>query len=77
MKYNGWANYETWAVFNWITNSGKECDIPDDANKAADAIRAKIEEGAPEIPGVYADLLGHAIKEIDFKEIANALLEEE
>lgn len=97
--YNGWSNYETWAVNLWWSNDEYTCDMMDDYAK--EAIREALEEGEGEdtsevkqsatyklsklmeqhledylgecsIPesSLISDLLGAAISEVNFYEIA-------
>lgn len=96
-EYNGWHNYETWAVKLWIDNeepsynawrertallwadeertfspymSRSEC-----ARIAlADDLKEYHEEVMPEVPGVWSDLLTAALSEVDWFEIADAML---
>lgn len=83
-KYNGWENYETWAVALWIDNEetsqlyvGGELarDHKGDVNGFAEAIKNYIEENAPKTEGLYADLLNAAISEVDWLEIAQHFAE--
>src|SRR5436305_15186136 len=43
-RYNGWANYETWAVALWIDNEqgsyNRRCDLAREASKQAKAGRS-------------------------------------
>ena len=41
----------------------------------ADTLKSEEEENRPEVSGVYADLLGAAVSEIDWDEIATNMLE--
>lgn len=99
--YNGWKNYETWAVNLWLSNEEPTWDYwleeavecrsqaaicPQvaggvwQADRAAvyllaDRLKEEIRDDAPEVVGMYADLLGAALDEVDWLEIAEALLE--
>ena len=98
-RYNGWTNYETWAVNLWLTNeqgdyeffreAARECfesaieDHPDYFTPSeqaryqlADRMKETVNEMAPECKGMYGDLLGAALSEVNWNEIANGFLEE-
>jgi hypothetical protein len=89
--YNGWANYQTWVVNLWMTNSGDEwlrelardCldnsdgDITDATDALAQALESQHDEFMPETTGVYADLLGHALGMVDWHEIARHAIDDE
>ena len=102
-EYNGWTNYETWAVHLWLTNdqgsseywNAEANELFERANRThpthftpseharymlADQLKDYHEDGASEAlreqSSVYTDLLGAALSEVDWAEIANALLEE-
>lgn len=98
-KYNGWTNYETWAVALWINNEeGSQRYWRMEANETivtavrsyssetqneaaqrelADALKQHHEENIPEFPcSVYSDLLGAALSEVNWYEIAGSLLED-
>jgi hypothetical protein len=99
--YNGWKNYETWAVALWIDNEeplyresrrmarnakeeAEEC--PEEelygqprARKAvhylADSLKEWIEEMQPALgASLWADLMGAAMSEVDWHEIAENFL---
>jgi hypothetical protein len=99
MGYNGWSNYETWAVALWIDNEqGSYTYSRELAREALDTAREEgheffsveenatailaheleneHEQGAPEVEGVYADLLNAALSEVDWREIASNYVEE-
>ena len=77
-RYNGWANYETWATALWIDNEpGSYDERRDLARRArsehdlADALKSWMTEAAPDLGAtLWADLLGAALSEVDWDEIA-------
>jgi hypothetical protein len=88
-NYNGWTNYETWAVKLWFDNEeasyrnwterarslkGRE----DDACQFADELKESVAEGNPlaDESSLYADLLSAAISEVDWFEIARSYLDD-
>ena len=99
-KYNGWKNYETWAVALWIDNEegtherrremareATEGAEPMYGLSAADIARSNYSDALkewaesdliPELPASLAsDLLGAALSEVDWYEIAGNWLGEE
>ena len=79
-SYNGWTNYETWLVNIWLTNDpGTYSAARWAAVDNADALREWVTEWVTEsVPAssLTADLLGAALSEVDWHEIAESLLEE-
>lgn len=87
MSYSGWSNYETWCLNQWIENEEgsyhywqeRTAEIAEDSNHPradlADALKEEVEELAPPLEGMFADLMSAAIGKIDFHEIAEAWLE--
>lgn len=90
-EYNGWTNYETWNWKLWADNDQRTydfyreaaldiCKANPDKNKAVYSLAAYLkdvaEEDAPTLIGVYADLLGAALSEIDWHEIATSYVED-
>jgi hypothetical protein len=88
--YNGWTNYETWCVNLWIGNDqGSEeqaRELTLDAVKRhgkddapwhlADEFKGWITDEAPDLGAtLYADLLGAALSEVDWVEIAEGYLD--
>lgn len=104
-RYNGWANYETWAVKLWIDNEEGSYRYWRDAtrrawatardkrpnqfmDKAENAQNILAEQLKDEHDShsdhpvfkaahgtVYSDLLNAALSEVEWREIAEALLE--
>lgn len=97
--YNGWSNYETWAVHLWLSSEepsyrfwGERAESwhqePSTSDYWTQEESAKInlaeelkdahEEGAEffaaDTASVYADLLTSALQDVDWYEIAEALL---
>ena len=99
--YNGWSNYETWAVALWLDNERGSYDywreqatrhwqdaptccqvqegvwIAQDAArfKLSDQLREEVADGSPLAEAsLYSDLLGAALNEVDWHEIADHLL---
>lgn len=105
-KYNGWTNYETWAVKLWMDNDHgsylmwRECTsaLIDEyverldegdlerwercggwlVSQLADQVKDFHEEANPleEQASVFTDLLRGALSEVDWREIAEHLVEE-
>jgi hypothetical protein len=88
--YNGWTNYETWAVALWLDNDEGSHDHwreqaleawRDDrknaASNLADQLKAEHEENAPDLPAsIYSDLLNAAASEVNWYEIAEHYLDD-
>ena len=96
-RYNGWTNYETWAVKLWLDNEEGTYDYWRERSREilldprqsdvltieqtarydlADELKQDHEEAAPAVSGVFADLLNAALSEVDWSEIAEAMLED-
>ena len=102
--YNGWTNYETWAVALWIDNeqgsyrywrdqvrehrkAAPTCRqvagglwTPEEAAKIklADQLKDEIRDAAPMTePSLFSDLLGAALDEVNWFEIAGNWLSDE
>jgi hypothetical protein len=90
--YNGWTNYQTWAAKLWIDNDQgsqeywleRATDALESNDNDADAARYDLaqelesqhDEFAPEVSGVYADLLRSALGLVEWREIAASLIED-
>ena len=82
MKYNGWKNYETWATYFWLTKDENKYSywkaIRADVNRQqlAERLKDTFKIAVPLETGLYADLLGNALNEVDWSAIAGELLGE-
>jgi hypothetical protein len=87
--YNGWSNYPTWAVNLWLSNDEGlynetqekaqfAANQADPSNGLASSLRYWVEnELAPDLGATFAaDLLGYALGEVNWHEIADVWLEE-
>jgi hypothetical protein len=90
--YNGWTNYATWAVNLHIDNEqgsqeywaerasaaleDSDFDIDDAVSLLADHLQSDHEEAMPEVTGVFADLLGAALGDVEWREIARNMLQD-
>ena len=86
--YNGWTNYETWNVKLWLDNDEGSYnmlrEMAEDAKTAeypkaqlSNALKDLVEENAPDLgASMYADLLGAAISDVNWYEIAENILSE-
>lgn len=88
--YNGWSNYETWCAALWLDNDmanywGNEArDIlrqeRNDKDNATYELSRVMEsyhdEFAPDVEGLYADLLGASMSRINWYEVAKYYIED-
>jgi len=86
-EYNGWYNYETWLVKLWLDNdesSYHEVKVMArhtmNAAHLANQLRALVDgmayQGVREGGSLQSDLIGAAMAEVNFDEIANSYMEE-
>lgn len=78
--YNGWKNYPTWCVNLWLSNDeglyNQTLELMaayEPMHERVSALKAWVtDELAPDLGASFAaDLLGYALGEIDWYEIAN------
>lgn len=98
--YNGWTNYETWAVglhldgnydgeatylevLELVRNISENAEATEYSTldemrlyDTADALKDWFEESLPELDGIVSDLLGAAVSEINWRELAASKLAE-
>lgn len=76
-KYNGWTNYQTWVTNLWMDQE-YYCEMAKDSESIgalADFIKDDIEDGMPEVTGVFADLMQYAFDKINWFEISEHIFE--
>lgn len=84
MAHNGWTNYETWAVKLWMDNDEVSYDSLKDQLRgelaATDLAQQLKDDHNAAFPlqrsDVYSDLLQNALDRVNWREIAEALLED-
>lgn len=90
-KYSGWTNYETWNVNLWLNNDwGTQgywderaqellTDAGGDKEKACYRLAKSLEDEVGQVPdgvtGMMADLLGAALSEVNWGEVAEHFIE--
>ena len=78
--YNGWSTYETWLVNIWLTNDPSTYTAAREmAAYGADTLKDWVWSWATEFvepSSLTADLIGAALAEVNWQEIAESLLEE-
>lgn len=89
-EYNGWYNYETWAIALWMDNEqGSQeyynemaRDYKGDVHRLADALKESHESMAEESAPILfeanwmSDLFRAAMSEVNWREIAEHLLDD-
>ena len=78
MSYNGYENYQTWAVALWLDNDESTSELISDIIKrarsdydAADQLRDLIEEMNPlaDQASMFTDILSSALSNVNYIEI--------
>ena len=75
--YNGWANWETWNAFNWLTNDEStarrcedlsvELEVPQLAEALEEMLSAPVEDMPP---SWHTDCVLQALTQVDWHELA-------
>jgi hypothetical protein len=88
MSYNGWTNYETWAVKLWLDNepgtyhdATRRADLAISAGEEryelADWLKEYVGAMMPDLPASLAsDLLNGALSDVDWFEVADSYLDD-
>ncbi len=87
--YNGWKNYETWAVKLWIDNEEPIQDFWLEAAREASKLDGPVtvlerqlecyyeDDNFPAVGNnVYSDLLAASLRSVDWQEIAASLIDD-
>ena len=84
--YNGWTNYETWCVKLWLDNEQSSSYAMDEMAaefrdeepyRLGQAISEYVYDSLPDLgASMWADLLGSALDAVNWREIAEAYLED-
>lgn len=75
-KYNGWASYETWLVNLWFGDYFNDMDMDMTASFVRDTVEELIDDDYND-GGFVADLMGAALREVDWDELADAYSKDE
>ncbi len=79
MTYNGYTNYQTWNIALWIDNDlglHEMCQEWEDVNGLATWLRDYFTDEINPLAdqaNTFADLLGHALANVDWHEVAEAV----
>ena len=84
MSYNGWTNYETWAVKLWLDNEQGDQEMMEEIVRentedwtAGEVLRDTLAEYMPDLGGtLWGDLLSSAWEEVNWREIAENVRED-
>ena len=89
-EYNGYSNYQTWNVALWLDNdegsyqhirtmtNTLNLQVEDKSWEFADWLKGFVEEYNPldNKASMFSDLLGHALANVNYQEIAENILSE-
>lgn len=89
-KYNGWTNWETWNANLWIDNDWRMSESfalqagdllssyePDEAiERLSGRIEEYFRQQMPETNGFFDDVIGMAMREVNWREIAKHYIQE-
>jgi hypothetical protein len=84
MSYNGWTNYETWAVKLWLDNEQGDQEMMEEIVRentkdwiAGEVLRDTLAEYMPDLDGtLWGDLLSSAWEGVNWREIAENVRED-
>ena len=91
VSYNGHANYPTWAIYMFLSNSESDwnyidrlatnaCEEEESERRASIRLAKEMQEffenRMPELDGAFVDLLQYAVDQIRWLEIAEGLVGE-
>ena len=86
MTFNSWKNYQTSAFWDYIISEHNELEekfyqklageCHNNVAELARVIEADIKKNKPNVSGFYSEILDVAIEEIDFEQIAQAIVED-
>ncbi|AFZ43065.1 hypothetical protein PCC7418_0850 [Halothece sp. PCC 7418] len=86
MSFNSWKNYQTSAFWDYIISEHNELEeefyrklageCNNDINQLARLIEADLKKNKPDVSGFYSEIIDVAIEEIDFDQIAEAIVED-
>lgn len=85
-EYNGWKNYETWAVYSWLSSEPttyfpiiaivNDGDGPPD-HKVREFVESLFWGSEGEIPATLStDLLTHSLDRVDWDAVTSAFMDE-
>jgi hypothetical protein len=80
-QYNGFSNWETWNLYNWIDVNDKRRNAAQDAMHGAESPAGALQEHVynqmPDVePSWWYDVLRMAVLEVNWQELADALADE-
>lgn len=83
MTHNGFKNYESWSIGSWMDNDAETQELfagmarrARDVGQLSQEIEAYWKDNAPELEGVYAQLLHGALSDVNWYELAERLMED-